>query len=435
MNISTVFTIGYHINGSHINTTFSPDEQFINETLEELDARYSSTLLPLAVLFGILCVIGVLGNIGVIAVFCFSKEYRNTNFKIFVLFLAAIDLLSCVALMPAEMIKTKHYFSFSNPLPCKVKCFFNIFAMCAAAFSLFVICIDRYRKVCLPLKKQIWPDLAVKIMMGVTLLSMLLALPAPIMCGISTVTMTNLYGQNITAYTCAAEEEYKHSAVRYIYKFGMAIILLLVSVAFIVMYTLIMKTVVKHWCRRESASSIRFEPSRTSDNTADKVEAERLTNCDDVFIKEEVSIPEHDNRKSSTHRKIDKRPSNSSMSSSSTKGRWSVKRSGSDASFRSRSVRRRSSAPGPGKLPYKTLIWFILTVVFLVTFFVNSGLSFLSTKEHIFSPVGLAVYLLFYRFYFINNMINPIIYGILDKRFKTSCKSFFQAVKSNFCCK
>lgn len=422
----------YPILNGTLKTTF-------NETLDELNFRYAQALIPFAVILGVFCIIGIVGNIIVLAVFSFSQEYRNTNFKIFVLCLAAVDLLSCITLIPAEIIKTRHFFSLPDHTPCKVKCFFNIFAMNAAAYILFVICIDRFRKVCQPLKRQIWPGLATKILLGVIFVSLVLSVPAPIMCGSSGKQKTNIHNTNITVYVCAAEEQYYHSTFRYIYKVSLSCILVITGVAFIVMYVLIMRTVIKHWGKRESGGTIRFESTRSQEQSADKVEIEHLTYHDDVFLKDNTNQIEGESHAKGylkvarndplKHSKPSRKPSNTSLNHPSSKVRFSVKRNSSDASFRARILRRRSSSVAVGKLPYKTLIWFILTIVFLLTFIINAGLSFMSTNEHLLSPSKLFWFQIFFRLYFINNIINPIVYALLDKRFNTSCKNLMIAIR------
>lgn len=420
------------------------DKSSANETLDELNIRYAHKLLPFTLILGLLCFIGIVGNSIVIMVFLYSREYRNTNFKIFVLCLAFVDLMSSITLLPAEMVKTRHFFLISDHVPCKVKCFFNIFAMNASAYILLVICIDRYRKVCQPLKKQIWPSLAIKILVGAVLLSFLFSIPAPILCGVTEHLKNNFNGANITVYVCSAEKKYHHSVFRYTYKFGLSVLLVIIAVALIVMYVMIMRVVIKHWGKRESGETIRFDTSRTPVQSADKVEIERLTENGDAFlniktIEGEAHVNAYHkvclngsemNRKINEETKRLRSPSTNSMSS--MKGRFSVKRSSSDVSFRARIMRRKSSSGAAGRLPYKTLIWFVLTLIFLVTFIINAVLSFMTTGEYQLSPTQLFWYLLFFRIYFINNIINPIIYAWLDKRFKRSLKNMLRDIKEKF---
>lgn len=431
------------------NTTDSAQNMTVlYETLEELNERYARALIPVSILLGIFAVTGILGNILVLVVFFTESHYKNNNFRIFVLCLAIIDLITCVSLVPAEIAKIKSHFSFPDATPCKVKCFFNTFGTAAAAFTLLVISIDRFRKVCQPLKRQIMPGQAVKMLAVVLLVAFLICIPAPIMCGISTANKTNIYNTSTTVYMCTAEKKYQTSVWRWLYKATLTLCLIIVSVALIVMYSLIGRTVIRHWRSRSIGSSIRFE-SNKSEEGSDKVELDRLT--DDVFPTEnDAAVSKKSNNFNNCKgenktddkingRAISRKTSSISLNSSSTKGKKSIRRGsgmrkGSDSSFRAHALRRRSSTTGPGKVPYKTLIWLILTLVFICTYLLYAILSFLVPNVYKMSPGKFMIYSLFYRLYFINNVINPVIYGLLDRRFQSSCKHLFTAVKQRCCC-
>ena len=420
------------------------------ETLEELNERYANALIPVTILLGIFAVTGIFGNILVLAVFTAGNHYKNNNFRIFVICLGIIDLITCVSLVPAEMAKIRSHFSFPSATPCKVKCFFNTFGTAAAAFVLLVISVDRFRKVCQPLKRQIVPRQAVKILAIVLVVAFLLSFPAPILCGISTANKTNIYNTTTTVYMCTAEKKYQESVWRLLYKSSLTVCLIIVSVALIVMYALIGRTVIRHWNLRSSGGSTRFELNK-SDEASDRVEIDRLT--DDVLKSDDIAAVQNTSKDAENGNIINKgkrtgkagkeglprKVSNISLSSNSTKGKISFRRcsdvrKASDASFRAHAMRRRSSTTGPGKVPYKTLIWLILTLVFICTYLLYAILSFLVPKVYKMSPGKFMVYSLFYRLYFINNTINAVVYGLLDKRFQSSCKRLFATVRQRCCC-
>ena len=174
-------------------------ENGTRETLEDLNDRYAKALLPLTVTFGVFAVFGFFGNLVIILVFALSREYKRNNFKVFVLTLAVIDLVICVTLIPAEMVKQRKYFEFGDVAICKSKCFFNVFGASSSCLALLVISVDRYRKVVQPFKKQMSPGIAVRILAVVAFLfPVLLAIPGTIMCGIKTTNMTNIHGGNTT---------------------------------------------------------------------------------------------------------------------------------------------------------------------------------------------------------------------------------------------
>ena len=428
---------------------YSNNSETINatqyETLDGLNQRYANALIPVSILLGLFAVVGILGNILVLVVFTFSSQYKNNNFRIFVISLALIDLITCISLIPAEIAKMRSHFSFPDATPCKVKCFFNTFGTAAAANTLLVIAIDRFRKVCQPLKRQIVPSQAIKLLFFVAFVSFLMCVPAPVLCGIITANKTNIYNTTTTVYMCTAEKKFQKSVWRWLYKSTLTLCLLVISVALIVMYSMIGWTVIRHWKTRSAGSTVKFETNK-SDEVSDRVEVDKLT--DDCFSPEDMKTltcnPENGkqvqgkcDKKDGKIRQHAQKFSSLSLSSSSMRRnmirRDSEMRKGSDSSFRTYSLRRRSSTGTARKLPYKTLIWIILTFVFIFTYFLYAILSFIVPNVYKMSPGRFTIYSLFYRLYFINNAINPVVYGLLDIRFQNSCKRLLTAIKRGAC--
>ena len=403
----------------------------IFETVEQMNERYSKTLIPFAIVLGVLAFVGIIGNALVITVFATAPEYKKTNFKTFVIFLAVIDLFTCLTLLPAEVAKVFSYFSM-DPVLCKLKCFFNLFANTAASLTLFVICIDRYRRVCQPLKKQIWPSLALKILIIVMFVTVVLCSPAPLMCGITEVNKTNIYNTTTTVYYCSAENKYHNSVFRYVYKISLTAILLGLAVAFIVMYTMVGRIIIIQWrLRRQAGSNMGVVTTFKSSKCTNKFKS------DSKCVRGVGDLTENDkianNNTKTPYKFIRKFDTNKSSENSTSKvlARQDINRNKmrkSESVMCTPTIPRRSSH-NTGKIPYKTLIWLILTLVFLVTYFLNASLSFLSTKQDTMTPNKLLLYSLLNRLYFVNNVINPIVYACLDKRFKASCKSLLTLMK------
>ncbi|KAH3886816.1 hypothetical protein DPMN_010829 [Dreissena polymorpha] len=431
-----------------INSSLSNVSTSRVETLEEMNERYASAMTPFAVIIGIFFFIGIFGNTIVIAAYSFSREYKNTNYKLFVICIAVIDLLSCVCLLPAEILKSMYFFAIHYSAVCKAKCFLNVFFMTVSALVLLVICIDRYRKVCQPLKPQIRPGLALKIIAAVHLFSFLVSLPAPVMCGIQNEGKENMYGTITEVYVCSAEEEFQKHIIRYVYKFGMSIMLIGVTLCLITLYVIIIKTVVRHWKRRNSGEGFRLDNSSRLDDTPDNDntggQLELAIEENTPFTHEELTGDplECSLTSNTTHPQLislNQRPNQPSdlkktsvfnktslpSNSGARKSRAGFSRSISLNSTRSNALRRQSSVGTSGAVPFKTLIWFILTLTFLLTYVINAGLSFLSTREHMFQPHQLVLFQAFSRLHYVNNIINPLVYALLDKRFTASCKALW----------
>ncbi|KAK3592471.1 hypothetical protein CHS0354_008280 [Potamilus streckersoni] len=402
------------------------------ESLDHLNARYSKALLPLTIFLAILAVIGVVGNIIVILVFSIGREYKNSNFKIFVLCLAVVDLITCVSLIPAEIAKHFHYFSLESEANCKIKCYFNVFGSGSAALTLTLISIDRFRKVYQPMKKQIWPALALKLCMGCILFSIILSWPAAQMCGIESGPMKNIYGGRTVVYLCGAEKKYQKSVWRDVYKYVLFMLQGGVSIVCIFMYIMIGRVIVKNWGDHNVGNTLKFDSSSRSFDSSVKesIVNEVILGPEDVKTSSGGVQIETEQQQEQQPKKTLRKQSSVFSNFSSTSRRLSS----NDEAAKRRMFNRQTSGFGFRQFPYKTLIWFILTVIFIITYIIYCGLSINVAMVFTLSPRGFALFAFFFRLYFLNNVANPIIYAFLDIRFRRSCKKIFAMAKHcEFC--
>ena len=400
------------------------------ESLEELNSRYANALIPNVVILGVFVTIGVLGNSLVLLVFTQGKQYNNSNFRIFVICLAIIDILTCVILIPAEIVKIRSHFSFHSSILCKTRCFLNTFETSVAAFTLLLISVDRYRKVCQPLKTQILSEQAIKILCLIVLISFLISLPAPVMCGISTTEKTNKYNTTTIVYMCFTEKAFENSIWRIIYKCMMTLCMIVVSVTLTAMYSAIGRTVIQH-LRSKTNRLDNFQlgfrrMKKKSKKYKIQVNELNFRTCNPDGPKMKVA-------KKTIKRKEDKTSigeNTHSFSVSSTSVHGSV-----TAIEEIRNVSGLSDycsgtyKTGSRQIPYKTTIWCILTLLFIVTYLIYAVLTFIVPSMSTMEPESFMIYYLFYRLYFINNIINPFIYACLDKRFQVSCRNFVAVLR------
>ncbi|XP_052222261.1 D(1A) dopamine receptor-like [Dreissena polymorpha] len=367
------------------------------ESLEDLNKRYADALLPLTITFGVFTLFGFLGNLLILIVFSLSREYRRNNFKVFVLTLAVIDLITCMTLMPAEMVKQRNFFEFENALQCKFKCFFNVFGASSSCLALLVISVDRFRKVVQPFKKQLTPKLAVKVLIGVAIVfPICLAIPGTVMCGINTTTMVNKYGTNTTIHLCETEERFEASVWRNIYKWIFIILLGGISMAYIILYTFVM---------RAAAKQIKAISLQRNNSSFDCIQTSGIFDPNMV-----IHEPTND---------LSIRKENNSMHDiqNGVNGKHSVTRSSGQSHKRHTPMLQRHG------FPTKTMIWFILTIVFIVTYLTHIILSLRVGRIVTMEPGEFASFSFFFRIYFVNHMINPLVYAIFVTRFRDSCRN------------
>ena len=86
----------------------------------------------------------------------------------------------------------------------------------------------------------------------------------------------------------------------------------------------------------------------------------------------------------------------------------------------------RFSVSAKNKLRRRTLITFVFTAIFIGTTILYMTFSFRVAHDNATQSLSfrqLAVFLFFYRLYFINSVIHPILYGFLDPRFRKTLKT------------
>ena len=154
----------------HLQMNLSEYDQM--SRLEETQAVILQQLLPAIVTLVIFCFIGIIGNIATI-IFYAQKSRRSSTF-LMITSLAAIDLAVCVAMILSiwEMaVLVTAYYS----VVCKLTHFFGRWSVGCSCFVLWMITIDRYRKICKPFNKQITVLKAKQFVAGFVILAFMLS--------------------------------------------------------------------------------------------------------------------------------------------------------------------------------------------------------------------------------------------------------------------
>lgn len=328
------------------------------ESLDQLNARYARTLLPFTIVLGFCGLIGIVGNILVLIVYGCGKKFKDKKFRVYVLTLAFIDLITCLTLIPAEMIKHLSYFNFTGRSLCKTKCFFNVFAASSASYCLILVAIDRYVMTCHPLffaKLQKYSmNFASRLCILALILAVLTSIPSALLCGITKSKMEDANGLEIDIYRCMTEPYYESTTFRFVYRLTLCIVQTIISIAIIILYAKIGHAVM----------------------TVMKIKVSKET---ELFQLQELRhyCP---------------------------KGSHPVKC---------------HCQPGHPAMPSKIKLLFIVTLVFIVTYAFYMALIWvdqtkLSSTEFFFFSV-------FFRLYFIHSIINPFLYIKMDRYFRNRC--------------
>ncbi|XP_053373676.1 uncharacterized protein LOC128546658 [Mercenaria mercenaria] len=440
--------------------------------VEQLNDEFTDAVLPVTVFVGIEVVLGFFGNVLVIYVFLF--RYHVCNFRYFVLCLAFIDITSTLTTMPGEMVTHLYWYVYPVDEVCKVKSFFNMFTVVAEALSLLTIAIDRYRKVCQPFGWQIKPNSAKIICLIIYIVAFILALPVSFLWGISF--HKKIYkGVTITTTVCETGEEYQNTKHPIEYSVTMEAILSISLIAMFVLYMFVARTLMRTKKKEPVSTAVQQASSSLTDgSSSNAVEIKEQPVCSDTGYSSSTASEQqkHQSRqrkeqspkgiksvspeptKTTTETDLsetskEKNPSSSfALKNFSTVGysddglttdedgglttdeEDSGKRqhvfSITTKRGQSRSRKSTKTCVRTKRMRRKTLIMLVLTVIFMVT-----TVLYLTLLSFIALPAGVlenmshterAVYFLFFRFYFINHVINPVVYGLLDPKFRQLLK-------------
>jgi formate-dependent nitrite reductase membrane component NrfD len=112
-----------------------------NEQLQELNREEAEYYVGGVLFVSITMMIGTIGNIHVLVVYAFKMKPSNP--RIFILCLAALDLMTCIIGMPFIIIDLRNPLTFTMVLACKILRFVNYYICSSSSFILFIITVDR----------------------------------------------------------------------------------------------------------------------------------------------------------------------------------------------------------------------------------------------------------------------------------------------------
>ena len=413
------------------------------EAAERLSDEFADSVLPVTVFIAILAVFGAFGNIFVL--FVYRYKYSPCNFRTFVTSLAATDFVSCLFVFPCEIVGHRMWFSYPKTAMwfCKFKTSVFAVAVMTTSMILLLISVDRFRKVCRPFGTQISVQNAFTLCVASVIVAMMITSPIPILFGIQNENIT-YQGQVIEITSCEKDDAYKDTILMPVY---LIVLYYLPIAAFMVtttfLYILILRKIItKRFMRNTSTTHCKQEPIQNDDDVcsnASKNRNDNETKLDPQTIHERnqpdielIEASEHKNTDSDhiisgenaqTEHKDraladDNHLVNGRTDTETDNDLHTDQLTNSVAQV----LRYRRLSHLKRRITQKTVIMFVVTLIFNVTMLIYfCALFVIVRRKHIFSVVdtgSAAIFFLFWRLYFINHVINPIVYGLLDYRFR-----------------
>ena len=172
-----------------------------NRTLEQWNQELVVIYLPLTIIHVLYIIIGVTGNS--IVLFIYLKKFKaNSDGRFFIPVLAVIDMIACILNSTFHVSETLLPVMFESDIRCKIAWFSGMTAAEASIFTLLIIAIDRYMKICRPFGRQLSLRAKKLSILSVVLISLTLSAPCFVFYGLAEVeSKDNLIGWVCTSVT------------------------------------------------------------------------------------------------------------------------------------------------------------------------------------------------------------------------------------------
>ena len=377
--------------GSQLHGHINVEED--KRTVDEWNRELATELLPDTVCLAVYLVIGVLGNSSAILVYRARKRLNNED-RFFIPILTIIDLIACIVTCSFAMSINILPVKYNSDIACKILWFLGMYVTGTSAFTLMLIVIHRYLKLCTPFGRQMthkWK----KIFLAIIFCGMVfVSLPCFAFYGSASITSSsnNLIGQRCTSVTADVPK------IAFVYKAILFLLIFGVLVVLVVLYSLIGRVLFK---QARFSRKLKFSKEATS------ATSESGTLETDDEHRQPVNINKSDNQlavednsqNTSTSKNIQTAPTKMQL--------------------------EKHKSPGHRV----TIMFMIIAVVYVVCFIPKLAMMIWESSKTDFwltlSASELGGYRFLYTFYIINNIVNPFIYGFLDRKFRTEFKILF----------
>ena len=364
--------------------------------LSTLSDEEALVLLPVLVFLGVLMVIGILGN-GVV-LYVHIAKFKSSSTRNYVIGLAILDLLSCCLGLPGEMVDLRFSFTFYSDTLCRVMRLALTFASVASGVTLVAVAIDRYCRICRPLKVQISRRGTLKMIAGSCGIALLFTWPVVVIYGTMTVKtdIPGVYGSE-----CSTSDAIKATKYPKVYN-GVLFLFFISSFSLMtILYIFIAKKVISQSKLRKKMTE-NEKPSRSRSLSG----SERMTKID----------PEPE-----PYSYAEEQQSEYSIASLDPPKKGISRKS---SSFKKFQKTQRDT-----RMLKTTFMLFLISLVFMLSFLPHVLLKSIRAFDKQFlnrhSTGVLVTYNIFVRSYFINSVANAFIYGFCSPRFRRECQSIF----------
>ncbi|XP_067671294.1 orexin receptor type 2-like [Haliotis asinina] len=270
-NNSSLFNITSSTTGTNVLSTDLDARRY----LLDLEANTRAVLQPAIFFTGLVGPIAFFGNITVLIVY--SRQFKESATRSFILTVALFDFLSTAVALPAEILSLLNNATFPSPLLCKCYVFMEQFCATASSGALVVFAGHRFRKICTPLKNQMTVTTARSLRLCVCMFALGLTWPAFVLYGDQT---AETPFEGVLVHRCGIQDYFKDSVFTKIYRCVFLVAFTLGAIPIAVLYVLVArKLLLLRRCRckavlpyqkvmREMIATVKLRSISESSNTS-----------------------------------------------------------------------------------------------------------------------------------------------------------------------
>lgn len=395
--------------------------------LEKANTQIFETIfMPSFVFTVIMFLIGGPGN--TLVFYIYFAKWRKTTARIFILALTAFDMINCFVTMPMELAVLLNIIMFDHGPTCKFFRYVTFMMNNGSSVVLAGIAIDRYIRICMPLRPQLRTKHAKVVVFIALIMSVVFAWPALFLYGTQTIPIP-VPGKLhicIIGKTCLYEDHFLATSYPLIFTMVLLIGNLIIDIGLVTCYSLIGYQVIKRGTATEPTPSVKMRKDSistmsTDDNNLDYKRQEDRELHPLHSPENSVNLSAEKNEKHTSPEKTKSKPVRQSSASK--------KRD----MFRQRSLSISSIEARRSQMYKTTFMLFMVTILFMGSFIPYCVIVIIRSlyKDYYnnLTTIGKAVYNLFLRFYMLSSSLNPVIYCFMSIQFRQQCKYFFKQIK------
>ena len=401
-------------------------------SVEFVNKEEITLLIPIIIALLLISTIGLPGN-GLVCYIYGVKSTISTSSRWFIFFLGCANLVQCAIVVPGEMITTFFQYNFTNNGACKTLAFFNCSSLAVMVYTLAIVAIDRYRKVCRPHGWQIKFSTAKFLTIATVAAAFIISAPSVWLYGVKSYVLT---GHNITVVSCGFSEVASNSPLTFYYVlFGMTLTTVSLT-TMCILYCFIGRGIRQQLYKEQKR---RQRTTRTNNHDA-PARASRRT-ITEVFRLRTLGKKKQ-NKADNSEIETEQPGQNNKKEDSTTSATTTYDDDDALAYYHQSTSQFQPSKPMVRRRSHvrkTTFSLFLISLAFVLSYIPTLLLllirSINSEFEANLSDTERAVYKFFLRICWLNCAMNPFLLALSDSRFRAHCKGIVSQFWERLACK